>query len=58
MLSDGLLITTSVDQRLHMWRLATRVSRTHNQEEMFLSRVKSCVHDVADAAGMLTFQTK
>ena len=54
MLSDGMFITTSVDQRVSIWRL----TKEHDQEGLSLSRKTNYVHDVADAADMLTYQTK
>lgn len=61
---DNMFVTTSIDQRLSVWKLARRASKVralgHEEEgsELYLTRQDYLIHDVADAAGMVAYQTK
>lgn len=61
---DNTFVTTSIDQRLSVWKLAPRASKVralgHEEEgsELYLTRQDYLIHDVADAAGMVAYQTK
>ena len=62
LLTQSLLITTSADQRLSVWSLAPKeVAGKEGGEQrdtLYLCRVGSLVHDVADAASLVAYQAK